>query len=136
MSVHKAEQYESKMDVQTFAAALVDYTITEANKENVVAKRNHWSIGERLINAALDAAVAIDMANSMRIEIAEEARIRLVQQDLALAAIFRLKILIQVARNISGFAAQKQMHWTRLATNVQKLVTGWKDSDRLRKRKP
>ena len=76
------------------------------------------------------------MANSMRIELAEEARIRLVQQDLALAAIFRLKILIQVARNISGFAAQKQMHWTRLATNVQKLVTGWKDSDRLRKRKP
>lgn len=136
MSVHKAEQYKGKMDVQTFASALVDYTITEANKENVVAKRNHWSIGERLINAALDAAVAIDMANSMRLELPEEAKIRLVQQDLALAAIFRLKIIVEVARNISGFAAQKQMHWTRLATNLQNLVTAWKDSDRLRKRKP
>lgn len=133
-TVHKSEQRESPMDVQLAAIALAEYTFNEASKETVIAKRNRWSIGERLLDAALDVCVHIETANAMRLEIQEEASQRVVAQDLAISATCRIKTLVQIARNRSMFPSRKHSHWTKLCTYTLKLLYGWKENDRLRKR--
>ena len=135
MSLHKAEQNEGPMTIQTAALALATHTMQEANKESVVAKRNHWTLGERLVNAALDIVVHLDMANTMRLEFPAEASARLMHQDMALAAIYRLNTLVKIARDISRFPEKKHMYWTRLSDNVRNMLVAWKESDRSRKRR-
>ena len=134
MSVPKPERNRSPMDVQLAAIALATHTIEEAEKEAIVSKRSRWSIGDRLINAALDVAANIDMANSMHIDIQEEAKRRIVYQDMAIACIFRLKTLIRVARNKKLFESRIEENWIRKAVIVQNLLAAWKESDRNRKR--
>ena len=134
MSVPKPERQQSMMDVQLAAIALATYTINEAEKDKIVSKRSRWSLGDRLIDAALEIACHIDMANSMRIDIAEEAKERLVRQDLAVACIFRLKTLVRLARSKKLFESRIEEHWIRTANNVQELIMAWKESDRNRKR--
>lgn len=134
MSVPKPERYNTPMDVQLAAIALATYTIDEAEKDTIVSKRCRWSIGDRLINAALDIAINIDMANSMHLEMPEEARRRIVYQDTAIACIFQLKTLVRIARNKKLFEARIEEHWIRQAINVQNLLAAWKESDRNRKR--
>ncbi len=134
MSLHKAEQNEGPMTIQTAALALATYTMQEVNKESVVAKRNHWTIGERLVNAALDIVVHLDMANTMRLD-SPEAAARLMHQDMALAAIYRLNTLVKIARDMSRFPEKKHMHWTRLSDDVRNMLVAWKESDRNRKRR-
>lgn len=134
MTLHKAEQHESPMTIQTAALALASYTLQEANKESVVSKRNYRTIGDRLVNAALDIAVHLKMANTMHLDIPEEAAERLKHQDMALAAIFLLNLLVDLARDKSNFPENKHMHWTRLSDNVRNMLMAWKESDRNRKR--
>ena len=134
MALHKAEQHEGPMTIQNAALALATYTMTEANKESVVAKRNHWTVGERLVNAALDIAVHLDMANSMRLDIPSEAEERRRHQDMALAAIYRLNMLVKIARELSNFPSGKHVHWTRLSDDVRAMLYAWKESDRGRRR--
>ncbi|MBR6323882.1 MAG: hypothetical protein IKR62_02790 [Victivallales bacterium] len=135
MTLHKAEQHESPMTIQTAALALATYTLQEVNKESVVAKRNHWTLGERLVNAALDIGVHLDMANIMRLDFPTEAAERLKHQDMALAAIYRLNMLVKIARDMSCFPEKKHMHWTRLSDDVRNMLVAWKESDRSRKRR-
>lgn len=135
-TVHKAEQKESPMEVQNAALALAEYTFDEAGKETVIAKRNRWSIGERLLDAALDVCVHVETANAMRLEIPDEAADRIIAQDKAIASVCRIKTLVQIARHRLMFPYQKHVYWTRLCTTAIKLLYGWKESDRLRKRKP
>ena len=74
------------------------------------------------------------MANSMHIDIQEEAKRRIVYQDMAIACIFRLKTLIRVARNKKLFESRIEENWIRKAVIVQNLLAAWKESDRNRKR--
>ena len=134
MSVPKPEREEHPMDVQLAAIALAKYTMEEAEKETVVSKRSRWSLGDRMIDAALDAAGHLDIANSMKLEIPEEARERLVRQDMANANLFRLKTLIRIARERKLFPSKKEESWVRMVTDVQRMLGAWKESDRNRKK--
>ena len=135
MSVPKPERQQTLMEVQLEAIALATYTINEAEKDKIVSKRSRWSLGDRLITAALDIVTNIDMANTMRIDVVEEARERIVCQDKAIANIFQLKTLVRIARSKKLFESRIEEHWIRTATHVQDLITAWKESDRIRKRK-
>lgn len=135
MSVHEADRKPQMMEVQNTAMALAQYTFREAGKDSVISKRNRWSLGERLLDAACDLVVHIEQANALRLDIPEEAAVRRVEQDMAMAAIFRIKTLVHIAREISGFPAKKHIYWTRLAESARVLISGWKESDRGRKRR-
>lgn len=73
MSVRKWERKPSLMEVQLKAIDLLAYTIQQAANERVVPKRHRWSVGTRLIDCALDAALHIDIANTLDLFDASQA---------------------------------------------------------------
>lgn len=132
MSVRKSERNESKMEVQNLACNLVTYTITKAGNEKVVAKRNRWSLGDRLITAALELATEIDTANTMNLDDPDESAERRLHQRKALAQTFRLMTLVNVASSLRDIG-DSYFHWTQQVSAVQALLRRWIDSDRKRK---
>lgn len=120
------------MDVQTKAYDLAAYTIEAAGNEKVVAKRNRWSLGNRLVDTALELAGHIDNANSMLLNREDDAAERRMEQRRALAATFRLMTLVNTARRLSHFDGDKHLHWTELVKEEQELLRGWMESDRKR----
>ena len=134
MSVREPERKEGRMEVQTLAAKLVSYTVAEASKEKVVSKRNRWSIGDRLVGSALDLATHIDVANSLNLDLPDEAERRRSEQDMAIAKAFSLRTLVYVAREQSHFDGDKHAYWTGLVDEVVKLIKAWRESDTRRKR--
>ena len=132
MTVRKNERKPSKMEVQNKAYELAAYTIQTAGNERVVPKHHRWAIGNRLFQIAMDIAEHIDMANSLDLAVPAEREQRSLEQRNALAKTFALMTAIHVAHELSRFDAQKQAHWIGLVLEVQRLLKGWRDSDRRR----
>lgn len=134
MSVRKSERKPSKMEVQTRAYELAAYTIRTAGSEKVVPKHHRWAIGNCLVQLALDLAQHIDFANTLSLDEPAERERRSLEQRLALAASFALLTAIHTAHAIAHFDADRLAHWVGLVLEVQRLLKGWRDSDRRRGR--
>ena len=132
MSVRLRERKPSKMEVQTKAYDLAAYTIAAAGNEKVVPKRYRWSIGEKIIDAALEITGHVDIANSMMLTNPDEAKLRHLEQRCAIANTFKLLTMVNTARRLSGFDEQRHMFWVGLVKEEQELLRGWMDSDRKR----
>lgn len=134
MAIPMEERKHSDMEVQLLALDLAEYTIDQAEKDKIVSKRCRWSIGDRLIDAALDIARNIDLANTMRLDMDAEAQERRMAQDRALACLFQLRTLVHIARRKKLFELRIEEHWVRMTMRVQELLSAWKESDRARRR--
>ena len=121
------------MEVQTKAIELATYTINNALKDKIIPKRDRWALGSRLVDTALELATHIDTANTLRLDNAEEAKERSLEQRLALSATFRLMTLIHIARQLTHFPEDTHLHWATLVNEVQTMLRAWIDSDRRRK---
>lgn len=132
MSVRRNERKPSLMEVQLKAQELVEYTISSALKERIVPKRDRWALGNRLVDAALELARRIDVANTLRLDNEDEARQRRLEQRMALAATFTLMTLIHTTRDLTRFDEATHRHWTELVAGTQDRLRGWMESDRRR----
>ena len=120
------------MEVQTKAYELAAHTIQLAGNERVVPKHHRWAMGNHLFQIAMGIAEHIDIANSLDLNVPAEREQRAVEQRLALAQTYALMTAIHTAHELSHFDSQKQTYWIGLVLNVQKLIRGWRDSDRRR----
>ena len=132
MTVRKNERKPSKMEVQNKAYELAAHTIQMAGNESVVPKHHRWAMGNHLFKIAMSIAEHIDMANSLDLFVPSEREQRSLEQSLALAKMFSLRTAIHTAHELSKFDDEKQKHWIGLVLEVQKLLKGWRESDRQR----
>lgn len=131
MSVLEKKRRKGKMEVQTKAIELAKYTMKKAGNESVIAKRNRWCIGDRMVNAVLDMCQCIDMANTLSLDNPPERKERLLNQKKALGCTFQLMTLLSIANDYKSIG-KGYKSWTKLVATEQKLLNGWIDSDKSR----
>lgn len=131
MSVHKSEQGERKLRVQTKAYELASYTHCICSNEQVFLKRNRWCSTSKIVDVVDNIAVNIDIANE--IDIADPRRKQ--YQNIAIAKTIELETLMEIAyrdnnREKKNLPDDKFYYWAGQVLELRLLIRKWRDSSK------
>ena len=131
MSVHMYERKKRLMAVQTKAAELLSYTALRVSDEKCLAMRNRWSIGDRTLGFAIDAAAWLDSANRLSLDDPQERKERRSAQRSSMMALHRLMVCIDTIAELKPIG-DSYAYWTTLVDDTLNLLDKWMKSDAAR----
>ena len=131
MTVKKADRTPTSglLLVQDAAYRLYAHSARCASNEKVIPKRLRWCTGQFIVEAASKVCEHIDIANTMRLDDAQERMWRLKYQRLALGATYNLLTELHKAWYTCRFDDDKICHWLELVMEVQRLLRAWTKSE-------
>lgn len=131
MTVRKSERTPTSvtLKVQDVAYKLYAYTAHAASNEKIVPKRLRWCTGQFLVSAASAICRNIDLANTMRLDDANEAVWRRKYQSLALGGTYNLLTELHKAYYTHRFDDDKLCFWVEQIEEAQRLLKAWMKSD-------
>ena len=132
MSVVRSKRSQGDLTLITKTEEMVKYTVHICQNENNFPKRYRWCVTNKIVDSAIDVNRFINAANSVRVEHADERRLRLLYQKKALAETYSLFATIRVADAVFGIESGRLEHWARLIFDVQNYLRAWIKSDNQR----
>jgi hypothetical protein len=133
MSVPKSKRGKSELEVVTKANELCNYTIHICSNEKCFPKRYRWCITSKIVDAAVDIARYVNMANSIYVGNDPEMwKLRKSYQVKGLASTYSLLTMMDIAYRAFGIEGSRMDYWTGLVLDVQNLLRNWKKSDEQR----
>lgn len=135
MSVPEGERTESKLEVQTKAIELLQYTTSICSNEKIFPKRHRWSVTNRIIESAWSIHDDVNTANFIFVSSKVDYALRRKYQVRALAYIARLLGQMQFAYVKFNIDSRRIKYWTQLVVDEKELLKKWKKSDSNRYKK-
>lgn len=129
MSVVKSKRGEGKLVVITKSNELAVYTIKICSNEKHFPKHYRWCITNKIVDAALDINNFATKANSVFVTSPEDLSLRKSYQLQAITATYSLLSMIDIAYRTFGIESDRIEYWTKLITEVQRLLRQWRKSD-------
>lgn len=129
MSVPVSKRKESELKALTMARTLTAHTIKICSNEKNFPKRYRWCLTSKIVDAAISIFQEIDIANSIYVNSRETAKLRNSHQAEALAKIYNLLSLIQIAYETYNLESSKVEYWTQQTKELREVVRAWKKSD-------
>ena len=129
MSVVKSKRGEGKLVVITKSNELAVYTIKICSNEKNFPKHYRWCITNKIVDAALEINNNATKANAVYVTSAEDLKLRKAYQMQAIASTYSLLSMVDIAYRIFGIESDRVEYWTKLVTEVQKLLRQWRKSD-------
>lgn len=131
MTVRKADRTPTSvtLKVQDVAYRLYAYSAHAASNEKTIPKRLRWCTGQFIVKAASKICENIDLANTMRLDDAQQRSWRLKYQMLALGGTFNLLTELHKAYYSHPFDDDKLCHWVEQVEETQRLIRAWMKSD-------
>lgn len=136
MSVPAPKRNEHELTVITKATDLANYTIRICANENNFPKRYRWCITNQIVETVINICKNITIANAVVVTKGETASsdysVRRKCQTAALSQTYGLLALINIAYKLFNIDSKRIEYWTMQIVEVQKLIRGWRDSDKQR----
>ncbi len=129
MSVVKTKRGEGKMVVITKSNELAVYTIKICSNEKHFPKHYRWCITNKIVDAALEINNNATKANAVYVNCAEDLSLRKSYQMQAIASTYSLLSMIDIAYRTFGIESDRIEYWTKLVSEVQRLLRQWRKSD-------
>lgn len=129
MSVVKSKRGEGKLVVITKSNELAVYTIKICSNEKNFPKHYRWCITNKIVDAALEINNNATKANAVYVTSAEDLKLRKAYQMQAIASTSSLLSMVDIAYRTFGIESDRVEYWTKLITEVQKLLRQWRKSD-------
>lgn len=135
MAVPEGKRTESKLEVQTKARELANYTTTICSNEKIFPKRDRWILTNRIVNTVLTIMEEVDTANDIYVSTKVDFDLRRTSQTIALSYTARLLGLMQLAYEKYNIEDKRIKHWTQLVVDTRELIKKWRQSDSNRYKK-
>lgn len=137
MAVPEGKRTQSKLEVQTKARELANYTTTICSNEKIFPKRERWMLTNRIVNTVLTIMEEVDTANDIYVSTKVDFDLRRTSQTIALSYTARLLGLMQLAYEKYNIEDKRIKYWTQLVVDTRELIKKWRqsDSDRYKKYK-
>jgi len=129
LAVPEGKRTESKLEVQTKAIELANYTITICSNEKNFPKRYRWCLTNKIVDTATEIMSDINTANSIYVSTKGDYELRREHQTKALAYTARLLGLMELAYVKFNIEGKRIKHWTQLVIDVRELIKKWRKSD-------
>ena len=135
MAVPEGKRTESKLEVQTKARELANYTTTICSNEKIFPKRDRWILTNRIVNTVLTIMEEVDTANDIYVSTKVDFDLRRTSQTIALSYTARLLGLMQLAYEKYNIEDKRIKYWTQLVVDTRELIKKWRQSDSNRYKK-
>lgn len=135
MAVPEGKRTQSKLEVQTKARELANYTTTICSNEKIFPKRERWMLTNRIVNTVLTIMEEVDTANDIYVSTKVDFDLRRTSQTIALSYTARLLGLMQLAYEKYNIEDKRIKYWTQLVVDTRELIKKWRQSDSNRYKK-
>lgn len=133
MSVVAGKRGTGDLTVITKANDLVDYTLQICTNEKNFPKRYRWCVTNRIIDLTNEICDLLIHANAVYVRKDDDSLSRRVSyQTRALEMTEVLLNQIQRAYRRFSLESRRVEHWTGLIEEIQRLIKGWRRSDKER----
>lgn len=129
MSVPETKRSDGKLKVVTKSRELESYTVRICSNEKNFPKRYRWCVTNKIVDAAIEIANCIEMANSVFVKTQRDYALRRNYQLKARAHIFSLLSMIDLGYRTFGIESNRVEFWTSLVCDVRKLLDSWIKSE-------
>jgi hypothetical protein len=129
LAVPEGKRTKSKLEVQTKAIELLNYTTSICSNEKIFPKRHRWDISGRIVESAWMIHDDINTANSIFVSAKIDYEMRREHQIRALAYTARLLGQIDFAYVKFHIESRRIKYWTQLVVDERELLKRWKKSD-------
>lgn len=137
MSVVKGDRSKTSERLETAETlkGLCTYTVQICKNEKNFPKRDRWVLTQHIVKEAVKAYTHAKKANEVEVVTMDDYKLRRRHQVKCRLNLKALIALIEVAHLVLSLEADRVEYWTGYAVQAEKLLAGWRASDRKRYKK-
>lgn len=129
MAVRKGDQEQGRLQVIEASKVMTKYTYDRI-RDKTFPKADKWIMPKRIWDEVVSAHTKIIRANSLRIDIFDEAKERLLLQKEVIGHLDAADSLIDICHMNGVISDDRADYWSGLVTNTQSLAKAWNKKDR------
>lgn len=130
--VAKGKRKTGKFAVETKVDELLSNTYSWISNDKIIPKKHKFTIGADIKSLTLEVHNYIYQANATRSDVLEEFSKRLTLEQLAMNKLEMLISIVNMAFTTFNIKESTCNHWSKLLSELKKLLGGWIESDRIR----